>query len=172
MTDPSPNAPSRTVVEMSQIVLPQHTNALGTAFGGTIMSWVDICAALSAQRHSRRAVVTASMDQLDFVAPIRAGQMVSLRAMVNYAGRTSMEVGVRVEAEDMLTGERVHAASAYLTFVALDDEGRPCAVRPLVPETEQDKLRWAEAQVRREQRLELAARRRELADARRAPSAG
>ncbi|MBM4374744.1 MAG: acyl-CoA thioesterase [Deltaproteobacteria bacterium] len=156
---------------MSQIVLPQHTNALGTAFGGTIMSWVDICAALAAQRHSRRAVVTASMDQLDFVAPIRAGQMVSLRAMVNYAGRTSMEVGVRIEAEDMLTGERVHAASAYLTFVALDEAHRPCAVRALVPETEEEKLRWAEAQVRRQQRLELATRRKELADARRSANA-
>lgn len=170
MSDPNPQSPSRTIVEMNQIVLPQHTNALGTAFGGTIMSWVDVCAALSAQRHCRRTVVTASMDQLDFVAPIRAGQLVCLRSMVNYAGRTSMEVGVRIEAEDMLSGERVHAASAYLTFVALDEERKPCAVPPLVPESEEEKLRWAEAEVRRQQRLELAARRRELAEARRAPT--
>ncbi len=167
MTQETPNTPSKTVVEMNQIVLPQHTNALGTAFGGTIMSWVDICGALAAQRHSRRAVVTASMDQLDFVAPIRQGQMVNLRAMVNYAGRTSMEVGVRIEAEDMLTGERVHAASAYLTFVALDEERRPCPVRPLAPETDLEKLRFEEAQARRQHRLALAAERRALAERRR-----
>lgn len=164
MSHEEPGTPSRTVVEMNQIVLPQHTNALGTAFGGTIMSWVDICAALAAQRHCRRSVVTASMDQLDFVAPIRAGHLVNLRAMVNYAGRTSMEVGVRIESEDMLTGVRVHAASAYLTFVALDEDRRPCPVRPLVPETEVERLRWEEAQVRRQQRLELAARRKQLAE--------
>lgn len=167
MTEDAPNSPANTTVEMNQLVLPQHTNTLGTAFGGTIMSWVDICAAMAAQRHSRRAVVTASMDQLDFVAPIRQGQLVNLRAMVNYAGRTSMEVGVRIEAEDMLTGERVHAASAYLTFVALDDERRPCAVRALAPETDVEKLRWEEAEVRRHHRLCLAAERRALAERRR-----
>ena len=163
-----PNAPSNTVVEMNQIVLPQHTNALGTAFGGTIMSWVDICAALCAQRHCRRAVVTASMDQLDFVMPVRQGQMVNLRGMVNFVGRTSMEVGVRVEAEDMLTGLRVHAASAYLTFVALDGEGKPCVVRALAPETGLEKQRCEEAQARRQQRLDLAAQRKRIA-ARHAP---
>jgi acyl-CoA hydrolase len=164
MSFTEPNTPSNTVVEMNQIVLPQHTNALGTAFGGTIMSWVDICAALSAQRHCRRAVVTASMDQLDFVAPIRLGQLVNLRSTVNYAGRTSMEVGVRVEAEEMLTGERLHAATAYLTFVALDDEKKPCAVRALVPQTEREKQRWEEAQARRQQRLELAKERKQIAE--------
>lgn len=167
MSHEAPNTPSNTTVEMNQVVLPQHTNALGTAFGGTIMSWVDICAALAAQRHSRRAVVTASMDQLDFVVPIRQGQMVNIRAMVNYAGRTSMEVGVRIEAEDMLTGERVHAASAYLTFVALDEHHKPCPVRALAPETEVEKLRWEEAQVRRQHRLAIAAERRALAERRR-----
>jgi acyl-CoA hydrolase len=164
MSFTEPNTPSNTVVEMNQIVLPQHTNALGTAFGGTIMSWVDICAALSAQRHCRRAVVTASMDQLDFVAPIRLGQLVNLRSTVNYAGRTSMEVGVRVEAEEMLTGERLHAATAYLTFVALDDEKKPCAVRALVPQTERENQRWEEAQARRQQRLELAKERKQIAE--------
>ncbi len=164
MNSTEPNAPSNTVVEMNQIVLPQHTNALGTAFGGTIMSWVDICAAMAAQRHCRRAVVTASMDQLDFVLPIRKGEMVNLRSMVNYCGRTSMEVGVRIEAEDMLTGVRVHAASAYLTFVALDEAGKPCSVRALVPATDREQQRWEEAQARRQQRLDLAAQRKRIAE--------
>jgi acyl-CoA hydrolase len=158
------NAPSDTIIEMNQLVLPQHTNSLGTAFGGTIMSWLDICAAMSAQRHARSVVVTASMDQLDFVAPIRGGQLVNLRSAVNYVGRTSMEVGVRVEAEDTLTGKRVHAASAYLTFVALDENGRAKAVPPLEPKTKDEKLRWDEAKARRRQRLSLAAERHELAE--------
>ncbi|MEM9691450.1 MAG: acyl-CoA thioesterase [Myxococcota bacterium] len=155
--------PAETRVEMNQIVLPQHTNALGTAFGGTIMSWIDICAAMSAQKLARRTVVTASMDQLDFVAPIRLGQMVRLVSMVNYVGRTSMEVGCRVEAEETLSGETAHAASAYLTFVAIDAEGGAVSVRRLVPETPQERLRWQEAEARRAQRLELARRREELA---------
>ena len=157
------NTPSQSVVEMNQLVLPQHTNSLGTAFGGTIMSWIDLCAAMSAQRHAREVVVTASMDQLDFLAPIRGGQLVNLRACVNFVGRTSMEVGVRIEAEDTLTGERVHAASAYLTFVALDESGSVTAVRALEPESAAEKLRWEEARARRAQRLALATERRELA---------
>jgi acyl-CoA hydrolase len=156
--------PSQTVIEMNQLMLPQHTNSLGTAFGGTIMSWIDICAAMSAQRHARSVVVTASMDQLDFVAPIKGGQLVNLRAAVNYVGRTSMEVGVRVEAEDTLTGERVHAASAYLTFVALGPDGTPARVPALMPVTSDEKLRWEEAKARRQQRLELAVERRRLAE--------
>ena len=161
---PSSCTPAASAVEMNQLVLPTHTNALGTVFGGTIMSWIDICAAMSAQRLSRKVVVTASMDQLDFLAPIRKGQLVNLRAMVNYVGRTSMEVGVRVEAEDTLTGERVHAASAYLTFVALDEEGRPIPINcELSPTTPSERLRSEEARERRAQRLQLAKRRQELA---------
>lgn len=160
-----PCAPSDTTVEMNQLVLPQHTNALGTVFGGTLMSWIDICAAMSAQRLARRTVVTASMDQLDFVAPIRLGELVNLCGMVNYVGRTSMEVGVRVEVEHRSSGLREHAASAYLTFVALDDEQRPVTVRPLEPRTRAEKLRWEEAKARRAQRLALAERRRALAAA-------
>lgn len=161
---PSSCTPAASAVEMNQLVLPTHTNALDTVFGGTIMSWIDICAAMSAQRLSRKVVVTASMDQLDFLAPIRKGQLVNLRAMVNYVGRTSMEVGVRVEAEDTLTGERVHAASAYLTFVALDEEGRPIPIDcELSPTTPKERLRSQEARERRAQRLQLAKRRQELA---------
>jgi len=158
------NTPSETVIEMNQLVLPQHTNSLGNAFGGTIMSWIDICAAMAAQRHARQVVVTASMDRLDFLAPIKSGQLVNLRSSVNYVGRTSMEVGVRVEAEDTLTGARVHAASAYLTFVAIDGDGRASPVRPMTPATSDEKLRWQEAEARRHQRLALAAERRRLAE--------
>jgi len=156
--------PSETIIEMNQLVLPQHTNSLGTVFGGTIMSWIDICAAMSAQRHARRVVVTASMDQLDFLAPIKGGELVSLRSVVNYVGRTSMEVGVRVEAEDTLSGERTHAASAYLTFVAIDERGTPVEVPRLVPQTADEKLRWEEAKARRQQRLTFAAERKRLAE--------
>jgi len=164
MTSGPSNAPSSSAIEMNQLELPQHTNSLGTVFGGTIMSWIDVCAAMAAQRHARAVVVTASMDQLDFVAPIVVGQLVNLRALVNYVGRTSMEVGVRVEAENTRTGQRAHAASAYLTFVALDEQtGEPCAVRPLQPHSATEKLRWQEAKARREQRLRLAQERRRLA---------
>jgi len=157
-------SPTASAVEMNQLVLPTHTNALGTVFGGTIMSWIDVCAAMSAQRLARKVVVTASMDQLDFLAPIRIGQLVNLRAMVNYVGRTSMEVGVRVEAEDTLSGERVHAASAYLTFVALDPSGQPIPIeRELDLDSKEARLRNEEAKERRAQRLQLAQRRTELA---------
>ena len=149
---------------MNQLVLPQHTNSLGTAFGGTIMSWIDVCAAMSAQRHARLIVVTASMDQIDFLAPIRGGQLVNLRSIVNYVGRTSMEVGVRIEAEDTLTGERVHAASAYVTFVALGDDGKPHAVPPLASQTAEEKLRFEEGKARRKQRLAMAKERQRLRD--------
>lgn len=162
-SEPPSHTPSRTIVEMNQLVLPQHTNAHGTAFGGTIMGWIDICAAMSAQRYARRAVVTASIDQIDFLEPIRLGQLVNLRSMVNYVGRTSMEVGVRVDAEDTLTGDRVHALSAYVTFVALDGRGKPVEVPRLSLETPTERLRWDEAKARRDRRLALAEERRRLA---------
>jgi acyl-CoA hydrolase len=156
--------PAGSAVEMNQLVLPPHANALGSVFGGQIMAWIDICAALAAMKHARRSCVTASMDALDFRLPIRVGNVVNLKAMVNYVGRTSMEVGVRVEAGDPTAGELAHAASAYLTFVALDDEGRPTRVRPLAPRTPEERLRCEEAAVRREQRLRVARERRRLRD--------
>ena len=140
-------------VHKTEHVLPSDTNALGTVFGGVVVSWIDIAAAIAAQRHSRRVVVTASIDAMDFLAPIREGYIVELLAQVNYAGRTSMEVGVRVEAEDPLTGDRTHTASAYLTFVALDGSKRPVQIPPVLPETDQDRRRYAEAQERRRNRL-------------------
>lgn len=145
---------SSSQVIMTQLVLPSHTNSLGTIFGGTIMSWIDIAAAIAAQRHSNKEVVTASIDRLDFVAPVFKGWVVNLRASVNYASRTSMEVGVRVDAENPKTGETFHTASAYCTFVALGSNGKPSEVPGLVLESDDDKRRYAAAQARREVRLQ------------------
>ena len=158
----TPGRPSDSGIEMNELVLPTHTNALGTIFGGQIMAWIDVAAAMAAMRHARRQCVTASMDALDFIAPVRLGDLVNLKAMVNYVGRTSLEVGVRVEAEDPRTGHREHAASAYLTFVAIDPEGRPVPVRPLEPSTPGERLRYDEALARRQQRLALASERSRL----------
>lgn len=144
---------SASQVIMTQLVLPSHTNALGSIFGGTIMSWIDIAAAIAAQRHSSKEVVTASMDSLSFIAPVYKGWVVNLKASVNFTSRTSMEVGVRVEAENPKTGEVFHTASAYTTFVALGSNGKPTAVPDLILETDDEKRRFAAAQRRREQRL-------------------
>ena len=140
-------------VIMTQLVLPTHTNALGTVFGGTVMSWIDIAAAISAQRYSQKDVVTASIDELHFLAPIYLGWVVNLKASVNFVSKSSMEVGVRVESENPKTGERFHTASAYLTFVCLGSNGKPSPVAPLVLESEDDKRRFREAGFRREERL-------------------
>ena len=141
---------------MTEIVLPSHTNSLGTIFGGRVMAWIDIAAAISAGKHARRVVVTASLDALHFVAPIKLGHVVHIKATVNFAARTSMEVGVRVESENPLTGELTHTAKAYLTFVALDDHGRPTQVAPVIPETPEEKRRLEQAKIRREARIKLA----------------
>jgi len=150
--------PSETHTEMTWIVMPSQANALGTVFGGQIMAWVDVCAAVSAQRFTRTNVVTAGMDQLSFLGPIKQGDVVVVPGPVNWAGRTSMEVGVRVEREDPYTGARRHTSSAYLTFVALDEQGRKAAVPTLEPQTELERRRFDEACLRRDDRL--AARKR------------
>jgi acyl-CoA hydrolase len=142
---------------MTELVLPTDTNALGTIFGGKIMSWIDIAAAMVAGRHARRVVVTASLDAMSFVAPVKVGHFVHIKAAVNSAGRTSMEIGVRVDAENPLTGEMSHTATAYTTFVALDDHGRPTTVAPVLPETDEEKRRFEDAKSRREARIRLAA---------------
>lgn len=139
---------------MTQLVLPSHTNSLGSIFGGTVMSWIDIAAAICAQRHSAKEVVTASIDQLNFVAPVYKGWVVNLTASVNLVARTSMEIGVRVDAENPKTGEMFHTASAYLTFVALGSNGKPAMVPELILETEEERRRHAEATVRRQHRLD------------------
>jgi acyl-CoA hydrolase len=145
-----------TTCEMTQIVLPGFTNAHGNAFGGQIAAWCDICAAVSAQRFARGPVVTASMDELHFLEPVKQGMVVVLRAMVNRSWRTSIEVGVRVEAEDPSTGQRTHCCSAYLTFVALGADGRPRAVPALDPGPDAAaQRRYTEAALRRDARLHM-----------------
>ncbi|MCB0390478.1 MAG: acyl-CoA thioesterase [Bdellovibrionales bacterium] len=139
---------------MTEMVLPTHTNSLETIFGGTIMSWIDIAAAISAQRHAQRPVVTASIDDLHFIAPVKSGWVVNLKASVNHTAKSSMEVGVRVDAENPITGEYFHTASAYLTFVALDENGKPTVVPKVLPETDEQKARFDKAKLRRQLRLE------------------
>ena len=140
-------------VEMTQLVLPDDTNTQGNILGGRVMHFIDVAAAIAAGRHAGRPCVTASVDHIDFRAPVWVGNLLVLRSSVNYAGRTSMEVGVRVEVEDRSTGERVHTSSAYLTFVALSEAGEPVPVPRLVPETETEKRRHREAERRRARRL-------------------
>jgi acyl-CoA hydrolase len=140
--------------ETSELMMPQHANNLGHVFGGVILSMMDRTSAVSAIRHARSSCVTVSVDRVDFREPIHLGDLVVMKASVNYAGRTSMEVGVRVEAENLVTGVRRHTNSCYLTFVAIDDAGRPIPVPPLLPETEIERQRHAAAEQRRRRRLE------------------
>ncbi|MDF1563685.1 MAG: acyl-CoA thioesterase [Deltaproteobacteria bacterium] len=148
-----PKTPKQSRVEMTEIVLPTHTNRFGTVFGGQITAWIDIAGGVAAMRHAGSLAVTASMDQLHFLHGAKTGDIVVLRAQVNYAGRTSMEVGVRVDSENPITGEQHHTATAYLTFVAVDEEGQPRAVPALEPITEDERRRHEKARRRREQRL-------------------
>ncbi len=149
-----------TDVEMTQIVLPSHANNHGTVFGGQMAAWIDVCAAVSAQRFARKAVVTASMDEIHFVQPVRRGMVVILKARVNQAWGSSMEVGVRVEAEDPRTGDTAHCCTAYLTFVAINDDGKPSQV-PILDTSKDDEARQRAdaAQTRRDNRLEMRRRR-------------
>ena len=140
--------------ETSEIMMPQDANVLGHVFGGAVLSMMDKTAAVSAFRHARSAVVTVSIDRVDFREPIHVGDLVIMKASVNFTGRTSMEIGVRVEAEDLITGRRRHTNSCYLTFVAVDRNGRPAEVAPVIPETEIEKRRYGAAQERRRRRLE------------------
>lgn len=143
---------SATRVELTQLVLPQYTNAIGTIFGGQVAAWIDMCAAISAQRFCRTQVVTVSIDELHFLHPIQRGHIAIFRSCVNAAWNRSVEVGVRVEGEDPLTGERTHTASAYTTFVSLVD-GRPSAVPALLVDSAEELRRQAEAELRRGSRL-------------------
>lgn len=142
-------------VTVSYVTLPQDANRAGNVHGGVVMKQIDNAAGLVATRHARSNCVTASVDRLDFFYPVFIGNLLIMKASINIVGRTSMEVGVRAEAEDPLTGEVHHTASAYLTFVALDDDGHPKEVPPLILETEDDKRRNLEAVRRRELRLAL-----------------
>ncbi len=146
---------SDSIVHMTEMVLPTHINSLNSIFGGTIMSWIDIAAAISAQRHSSRPVVTASIDALNFIAPVYKGWIVNLIASVNFVSNTSMEVGVRVDAENPIKNKKFHTATAYLTFVALGEDGKPTVVPKVQPITDVQKRRFEAAQLRRASRLQL-----------------
>lgn len=155
-----PKPASASATTMNEIVLPSDSNNLGTAFGGRVMAWIDICAAIAAQRHCRAKVVTASIDEVHFHAPIRAGMIASLEARVTATFSRSLEVSVTVYSEDPQTGVRNHCCSASSTFAALDDAFKPTAVPPLELITDQDRKRQASADARRAARLQ---RRRETA---------
>jgi acyl-CoA hydrolase len=149
-----PRAVRESQHETSELMMPQDANLVGHVFGGVMLSMMDKTAAIAAFRHARAACVTASIDRVDFRLPIYVGDLVVMKASVNFAGRTSMEVGVRVEAEELVTGRRRHTNSCYVTFVAIDRNGRPIEVPPLVPETPDEIRRHAAAMARRQRRLE------------------
>jgi acyl-CoA hydrolase len=153
MSDLSPRPRAESVTEMVEYVLPQHANVAGGVFGGQIMAWVDLCAAICAQRHAGRPCVTAFVDDLLFRRPVRVGQVVRLRAEVTATFRTSMEIDVRVEGEDTLTGERWPTVECRATFVAMGDDGKPTPVRPLLLVSEADRAAQAAAEERRRARL-------------------
>ena len=138
------------IVVMHELVLPNDTNVLGNILGGRVMHYMDICAAMSAYKHARSPVVTASVDRLNFLAPAKMGDILILKSSVNYTGNTSMEVGVRIESENTISGEINHTASAYLTFVSLDDKRKPKQVEGINPETVDEVRRFKQAEMRRE----------------------
>jgi uncharacterized protein (TIGR00369 family) len=146
-------------VTLHHFMLPQHANPLGNVHGGVIMRLVDEAAGLCAMRHAQHPAVTIAIDSMTFYSPVRVGELVTLNASLNWVGHTSMEVGVRVVAENPLTGERTHTNSAYLVFVALDDDGQPVKVPPLFLETDEERRRWAEAEARQQRRLEQRTKR-------------
>ncbi len=141
------------ISDYSALALPNDANGLGNVLGGVVMHLVDLCGAMAALRHARTPVVTASVDSLHFLHPVRIGQLIMLRSSVNRVFRSSMEVGVCVLTENLLTGERLHTCSAYLTFVALDTARKATVIPPVIPETEDEIRRFREAGERREYRL-------------------
>ncbi len=147
-------SPRESQHETSELMMPHDANVLGHVFGGVILSMMDKAAAVAAFRHARAACVTVSIDRVDFREPIHVGDLVVMKASVNFVGRTSMEVGVRIEAEELTTGRRRHTNSCYLTFVAIDRNGRPLDVPPLRPETDDEVRRNEAARARRQRRLE------------------
>ena len=152
---------SNSEVIMHELVLPNETNAHGNIFGGKVMYYMDMCAAMSAYKHARKSVVTASVDRLNFLAPAKMGDILILKSLVNYVSKTSMEVGVKIESENPITGKIKHTASAHLTFVALDRENKPTSVNPIIPESENEIRRYDRAKKRymiRKQKLKEAAK--------------
>ena len=145
--------PEESKVEMTELVLPNDTNLLGNLLGGRLMHWIDIAGAMAASRHSNRVVATVALDSLDFRHPARMGELVILKAKLTWVGRTSMEVSVDVFAENIKSGSVILTNRAYVTYVALDEEGKPVSVPPLILETEEEKQIFKEAEKRREERL-------------------
>jgi acyl-CoA hydrolase len=157
----SPGRPVRASrTQMTELVLPQDANVLGNILGGRVMHLIDIAGAIAAHRHCHRKVVTASVDHLDFLNPVRVGDLIVLEAQVNRAFHTSLEVGVEVFSEDASAGIRKHTTKAFLTFVALDDSGKPCPVPPLILQTSEERRRYREAGERRKARLSVSAARK------------
>jgi len=143
-----------THVIMHELILPNDTNLLGNVLGGRVMHLMDMCAAMSAYKHARTAVVTASLDRLDFLAPAKMGEIMILKSSVNYTGKSSMEVGVRIESENPKTGDIYHTSSAYLTFVSLNENGKPKRVDNINPENDNEIRRFNEGKIRHEERKE------------------
>ena len=141
------------IITMTELVLPNHTNQLGNLLGGQLMHWIDICAAVCAAKHNSKVCVTASVDKIDFHHPVKVGDAVTLMASLNRVFNTSMEVGVTVFGDSFKKGTRIHTNSAYLTFVAVDDNGNPVNALPIIPETKDQKRRYEEALNRRNNRL-------------------
>ncbi len=152
---------SASQAEMTEVVLPNDANPLGNILGGKVMHLVDVCGAIAAHRHASSYVVTASIDHMDFLHPIRVGELIVLKSSVNRVFHTSMEVGVKVFSENVLTGERQHTSSAYLTFVALDAQGRRKEIPPVLPQTGEERRRYEQAGQRHEYRMAERQRRRQ-----------
>ena len=152
--DSKGKTPSTSQVEMTQLVLPNDTNVLGNLLGGRLMHWIDIAGAMAASRHSNKVVATVALDSLDFRHPVRMGEFVILKAKLTWVGRTSMEVTVSVFAENYETGSVIQTNKAYITYVALDHDGNPTPVPSLLPETDEEKKDYMEAEQRRNARLE------------------
>lgn len=153
---------SESRVEIAQIMYPEHANPAGNVHGGHILKLVDQAAAIAGARHTHHNVVPASVDRMDFISPVYIGNLVFAKASINYTGRTSMEIGVRVEVECLRTGIHTHVGSAYLTFVALDDNDKPVEIPQIIPESEEQKRWFTEAQERREKRLKKAKNHRQV----------
>ncbi len=158
MKQAKPVSESKTI--LSTQMLPSDANPMGSVHGGTVLKLVDTAAAVAAMRHARCTLVTASIDRMDFYHPVYVGNLLILKSSVNYTGRTSLEAGVRIEAEDLKTGKITHTGSSYVTYVALDDKGKPTPVAQVVPETAEEKRRWDDGKERREQRLKMLAERK------------
>ena len=149
--EPKPPRLSHTTV--AEVMMPHMANVLGNVHGGVLLGMMDRVGAVAAIRHAQQVCVTVSVDRVDFREPVRVGELVTMQASVNYAHRTSIEVGVRVEAENLLTGVKRHTNSCYLTFVAIDEQGRPVPVPPVVPESDEEQERYRRAEQRRARRI-------------------